>query len=132
LAIKSLKPNLPPAATRERRMTLAIEPRVAELVRHVVRHEHILLSEFLEQAVVAWIRRWRPTEYSLEIDGPEGPPPRTQIIALGDGVWDDKSTEPVVGRATQITRAKAKSMFGFAQNPGRRPTRPSKPKRPKR
>jgi hypothetical protein len=81
MAVKNLKPNKPSAAPKERRMTLAIEPRVAKLVRLVVRHEHLLLSEFLEQATIAWIRRWRP-DWELSTDGPEGPPKRTRLLVV--------------------------------------------------
>ena len=78
--IKTLKP-LSRACAHERRMTLAIEPRVAKLIRQVVRHEHVLLSEFLEQALIAWIRRWRP-DWSLGVTGPEGPPKRTRLLIV--------------------------------------------------
>ena len=131
MAIKSLKPKAPPAATRDRRMTLAVEPRVAELIRHVIRHEHILLSEFLEQAVIAWLRRWRPNDYSLEVEGPEGPPARTNIVALGsgEGPWtvdDDEGDKPAVGVASRITRAEVDSMAGFHANPSKKRPRSTK------
>jgi hypothetical protein len=132
--IKSLKPKLPPAATRERRMTLAIEPRVAELIRQITRHEHILLSEFLEQAVIAWIRRWREDEYSLQIDGPEGPQPRTRVFAIGDGDHPglEDARGPAVGVARRIPRSEVDSVAGFQANPARRPQRKSAKPKPKR
>ena len=68
-------------------MTLAIEPRVAKLIRQVARHEHLLLSEFLEQAVIAWVRRWRPDWY-LDVSGSEGPPKRTQLLIVASNETD--------------------------------------------
>jgi hypothetical protein len=85
MSVKNIKLRAP-AVPKERRMTLAIEPRVAKLIRQVVRHEHILLSEFLEQAMIAWIRKWRPG-WTLEVDGPEGPPKRTRLIVAATNIY---------------------------------------------
>jgi hypothetical protein len=86
-------------------MTLAIEPRVATLIRQVVRHEHILLSEFLEQATIAWIRRWR-SDWKLEIDGPEGPPKRTRLLIIAS---NDTDLRRVPKRPRNNTRPRTRS-----------------------
>jgi hypothetical protein len=79
------------------------------------------LSQLLEQALVAWLRKWRP-EYKLEVQGPEGPW-RGRPIAVGD---DDLETErpranlKTLGLARKIHREQARSMEGFTANPAKK------------
>lgn len=129
MRIRSLTPTAKPAAPRERRQTLAIEPRVAKLVRQVMRHERILLTDLIEQALIAWIREWRPVEYKLEIEGPLGPPKRTRIVALGGGRMFREKPKPkeALGLAHRISEEEVRSTKGFEPNPRRKPK--SKPKR---
>jgi hypothetical protein len=72
VTIKKLTVTKATASGKAPRMAMAIEPHLAQIIRGLARHERLELSELLEQAVVAWVRRWRP-EYDLEVEGPEGP-----------------------------------------------------------
>jgi hypothetical protein len=57
---------------KSKRVTIAIEPEVATIFRKLAKHERMQLSPLLEQALIAWIRKWRPN-YELDVQGPEGP-----------------------------------------------------------
>jgi hypothetical protein len=100
------------------RVTIAIEPAVAERFRDLAKQEGMQLSQLLEQSLIAWLRRWRP-EYQLEVEGPEGPPERTRIIAVGDAMSFEDSGRPV-GIARRISAHDVESYGTAVPNPGRR------------
>jgi hypothetical protein len=66
---------------KQPRVAVAIEPDSARLLRMVAKAEGMELSELLDQALIAWIRKWRP-EWVLKVKGAEGPEPRTEIRSL--------------------------------------------------
>ena len=54
LSISKLKLESPKAG-KAPRVTIAIEPEVAKILRQLAKHEGMQLSQLLEQALVAWI-----------------------------------------------------------------------------
>jgi hypothetical protein len=121
MTITKLKLESPTKGGKSPRVTIAIEPEVAQIFRQLAKHEGMQLSQLLEQALVAWLRKWRP-EYKLEVQGPEGPW-RGRPIAVGD---DDLETErpranlKTLGLARKIHREQARSMEGFTANPAKK------------
>jgi hypothetical protein len=62
-----------PSRGRAPKVTIAVDPNTATVFRTLARAEHMLISDLLAQALVAWIRRWRP-DYEVSVEGDEGPP----------------------------------------------------------
>ena len=69
MTIKKLEKKVRKRPGRADRVAMALEPELVHTIREIAKHERMEHSEFLEQAVVAWIRKWRP-EYTLEVEGP--------------------------------------------------------------
>ncbi len=143
VTIKKLTVTKPTTSGKAPRVAMAIEPHLAQIIRGLARHERLELSELLEQAVVAWVRRWRP-EYELKVEGPEGPPEHLKIIGIADGGPRARGTRPVAigddseedlaspaGRATRISKREATSHGAFLPNPPSK-TRQSRGNRPKK
>lgn len=71
--VRKCIPRQPPPGKGKPPSRVALEPRIATLLRQIARQERMQLSPLVEQALVAWIRRWRPRDYRLEITGEEAP-----------------------------------------------------------
>ena len=122
MTITKLKLESPTKGGKSPRVTIAIEPEVAMVFRQLAKHEGMQLSQLLEQALVAWIRKWRP-EYKLEVQGPEGPWRGRGPIAVGDGDLEPErpvASRKTLGLARKILREQVRSMEGFTANPGKK------------
>jgi hypothetical protein len=66
---------------KQPRVAVAIEPNSARLLRMMAKAEGMELSELLDQALIAWMRRWRPN-WKLEVEGHEGPKQFTRLRSV--------------------------------------------------